>query len=133
MEQRRIRAVFRLILLMALAPITVLAAEALLLDCSITRPSPLLDLANQAQLAALVRLEKYRFVIPAGGGTGLATTPRAEATAAQIIEAPTQFQIDFENKRVVIDRMTAEFQLSFQGAEKPIGSGMCTRIEQRRF
>lgn len=51
----------------------------------------------------------------------------------EIVKSETLFQIDFENKRVVIDRMTAEFQVSMQGAEQPFGGGTCTRIEQRKF
>lgn len=115
------------------------AQQATILDCAVTRvdphieAGPLLGLAGMPDLAALIREEHYRFTIPSGGGAGLATTPRENGIPAQVLESKTHFQVDFENKRAIIDRMTAEFQVSFQDEQKPLGRGVCTRLEQRKF
>jgi hypothetical protein len=104
----------------------------IILDCPVTKVSPIFDLADVPLGAAVVRMERYRFSIPIGGGTGFAATPRANSISTQVVESETQFQIDFENKRVIIDRMTAEFQVSVQGGQ-PFGGGICTRIEKKKF
>lgn len=114
-------------------PLTAVAKNSLLLDCAVTRANPLFDLAEVPEGAAMVRMERYRFTMPTGGGKGVARTPRADATSAEVIESEAQFQIDFENKRVIIDRMTAEFQVFIRGAQQPLGGGMCNRLGERRF
>lgn len=81
----------------------------------------------------MVRMERYRFAIPLGGGSGLASTIRSNNVSAKVVESNAHFQIDFENKQVVIDRMAADFQLSMQGASISVGSGVCTKLEQREF
>lgn len=121
------------IFMLLASPLLSAAQQAIILDCPVTKVSPISDLADFPEGAAVVRTERYRFSIPIGGGAGLVSTPRANGISAQIIESETQFQIDFENKRVIVDRMTAEFQVSMQGAKQPLGGGICTRIEQRKF
>ncbi len=123
-----------LLCVLALAmPLTAAAKQPLVLDCAVTRANPIFDLAEIPEGAALVRMERYRFTIPAGGGASVPRTPRANAAPAQVIESETQLQIDFENKRVIIDRMTAEFQVFILGAQQPLGGGTCNRIGERRF
>lgn len=114
-------------------PAVATGQQFLTLDCPVTRASPLFDLADFPAGAAAIRMERYRFAIPLGGGAGLATTPRASGVAAQTAESSTHFVVDFENKRVVIDRMTAEFQVSILGAQQPLGGGTCMKLEQRKF
>ena len=105
----------------------------LVLDCPVSKSNPALDIADLTIVGAVVRLERYRFVIPLVGGVGVATTIRASDIPAQVIASDTQFQIDFENRRVVIDRMTAEFQVAMSGAQMSLGGGSCVKLEQRKF
>lgn len=121
------------VLMLLAVPLSSIAQQAIILDCPVTRVSPIFELADFPAGAAVVRMERYRFAIPTGRDAGLASTPRASNVPAQIVQSETRFQVDFENKRVIIDRMTAEFQVSVQGAEQPFGGGTCTRIEQRKF
>ncbi|WP_137892324.1 hypothetical protein [Ramlibacter sp. 2FC] len=114
-------------------PLSSTAQQAINLDCPVAKVSPIFDLADFPAGAAMVRMERYRFAIPTGGDSGLASTPRSNSIPTQIVKSETLFQIDFENKRVIIDRMTAEFQVFLQGAEQPFGGGTCTRLEQRKF
>lgn len=114
-------------------PLSSIAQQTITLDCPVTKVSPIFDLADFSAGAAMVRMERYRFTVPTGEGSGSASTPRANSIPTQIVKSETLFQIDFENKRVIIDRMTAEFQVSMQGAEQPFGGGTCTRLEQRKF
>ncbi len=109
------------------------AQQALILDCAVTRANPLFNLADFPEGAAFALMEHYRFAIPNGGGAGQATTPRAKNIPVQVLESETHFQANFENKSAVIDRMTAEFQVFFRGAQQPFGSGTCTRLERRKF
>jgi len=109
------------------------AQQTIILDCTVTKVSPLFDLAEFPEGAAVVRMERYRFSITDGGSTGLVSTPRANGIPTQVLESETYFKITFENKHVSIDRMTAEFQVSIQGAKQPLGGGTCTRIEKRKF
>lgn len=114
-------------------PVSSIAQQAITLDCPVTQVSPIFDLADFPEGAAIVRMARFRFTVPNTGGTGSVSTPRANDVPAQIIKSETHFRIAFENKQVVIDRMTAEFQVSVQGAEQPIGGGTCVRLEQRKF
>jgi hypothetical protein len=107
--------------------------QALVLDCPVSKASPLFDLADFHEGAALILTERYRFIIQIGERSGFASTPRATNIPAQVAESSSLFQIDFENKRVVIDRMTAEFHVFIQSAQQPFGSGTCSKIEQRKF
>lgn len=112
---------------------TAAAEQPLVLDCVVTKANPLFDLAEFPEVAFMVRMERYRFTLPPSGGKGVARTPRASAIPAEIIESEAQFQVDFENKRVIIDRMTAEFQVFIRGAQQPLGGGTCNRLGERRF
>ena len=105
----------------------------LILDCPVSQSDPALDIAGLTEFAGLIRMERFRFAILPGGGAGVATTIRAANLPAKVLESATHFQIDFENKRVVIDRMTAEFQVSLAGAQRPLGAGSCTKLDQRKF
>ncbi len=105
----------------------------LVLDCPVSKSNPALDIADLPVVAAAVRLERYRFAIPLAGGAGVATTIRASDIPARVLASDTQFQIDFENRRVVIDRMTAEFQVAMSGARISLGGGSCVKLEQRKF
>ena len=117
----------------AALPTISVAQPVLILDCPVSVVSPIFDLAEFPQGASFVRAERYRFAIPPAGGAGFASTPRASSVPAKIIESSTHFQVEFENKRVVIDRMSAEFQLSIRGASGPLGGGTCTKLEERKF
>jgi len=105
----------------------------LVLDCPVSKSNPALDIADLPVVAAAVRLERYRFAIPLAGGAGVATTIRASDIPARVLASDTQFQIDFENRRVVIDRMTAEFQVAMSGARISLGGGRFIKQKQRKF
>ncbi|MBW1768015.1 MAG: hypothetical protein JRJ65_13335 [Deltaproteobacteria bacterium] len=78
-------------------------------------------------------MEKYRLVIFPGTSEGLATTPRSSNLPAKVVETKESFEVYFENKRIIIDRFTATFQVWMQGAKTYIGSGSCVRLQERQF
>jgi len=124
---------FILALVVALPSIVNGQQQVLALDCPVSKANPIFDLADLKEGAIAVLMERYRFVISIGDRAGLATTLRASGIPAQILESNTDFQVDFENKRVVIDRMTAEFHVFILGAQQPLGGGTCTKVDQRKF
>lgn len=114
------------------APSTTLAQQ-LVLDCPVSNYNPSYDmLDNQIIIAAIIR-ERYRFVIPLNGSNGLVTTIRAANIPAQIVSSDSHFQIAFENRRVTIDRLTAEFQVAWVSFKASHGGGICTKLEQKKF
>jgi len=121
------------VLLISLLPSVLIAEEPLSLDCNVTNVNPVIELTDSPQIAAVVRMEHYRFVITSGQSKGLATTTRTPNLPATVVESEDQFQIYFENRVVVIDRFTTGFKVWLQGAKIHLGSGSCTILDRRRF
>lgn len=111
-------------------PLPLWAQETLLLDCTVTKVSPLFQ--DRGTVEVLL-MERYRFLIIPGSPAAAAATPRSEALPAQVTQSETQYQIDFENKRVVIDRLTAEFQVGVRGAPAFFASGTCKKLGEPKF
>lgn len=109
--------------------LTAATKQRLVLYCTVTRASPNID----PVVASWVRVERYRFTLPAGGGSGVARTPRARTARVKVIESENEFRVDFENKRVFIDRTTAEFQLFIRGSQLVLGYGTCSPKGERQF
>jgi hypothetical protein len=133
----RLNGPLKLCAVLTVAAVSSLVAAAerpvLILDCPVTSASPVFEMADFPAGAAIVRAERYRFTISPEGGSGSAATIRNDNAQADVVASESEFRITFENRLVVIDRVTGEFVLALQGARAPIGSGICTKREDRKF
>ena len=121
------------VFLLLILPIRLWAEEQIVLDCSVSEANPILDIADLPELAAIVRMEQYQFVIFPGTSEGLATTPRGSNLSTRVSETQRYFEIYFEDKRIVINRFSGKFEVWVQGAEAYMGRGSCIRIRERKF
>jgi hypothetical protein len=127
--------IFSIILLLALSSPCQAQEPPLVLDCAITRLSPAYEhIFNSNPELKSMHLMKLRYELTIYPGQTFAkvSTPFGENFTARATESEKYYQIDFENKWILIDRLTGEFQLWKANHPRAglglVGYGTCNKI-----
>jgi hypothetical protein len=111
------------------------AQEPLVLDCAVTKLSPVAEhlFENSPAMKTIILSERYQITIYPGRAWGKVSTSRLIDIPARITESERYYRIEFRDFQIDIDRMTGEFQERIKSAQGYIASGICRKLGERKF